>query len=92
MLNRLMSPVVLKCLKQPGVTGKTVKYRVNRDDAGSNRVSTGTASGDTDAFREHPGLHRDKPCAMKTPGIPDFSTLWFVPTAKPQISLRLGTV
>ena len=26
-LNRLMSPVVLKCLKQPGVTGKAVKYR-----------------------------------------------------------------
>ena len=27
MLNRLMSPVVLKCLKQPGVAGKAVKYR-----------------------------------------------------------------
>ena len=26
-LNRLMSPDVLKCLKQPGVTGKAVKYR-----------------------------------------------------------------
>ena len=26
-LNRLMSLVVLKCLKQPGVTGKYVKYR-----------------------------------------------------------------
>ena len=52
----------------------------------------GRRRGDTGAFPEHPCLHRDKPCAMKTPGMPDFSTMWYVPTAKPQISLRLGAV
>ena len=52
----------------------------------------GQRRGDTGAFREHPCLHRDKPCAMKTPAMPDFSTMWYVPTAKTQISLRLGAV
>ena len=77
-LNRLMSPVVLKCLNNrdsPGVTEKAVKYR-----------------GKLGRRRKHPCLHRDKPCAMKTPGMPDFSTMWYVPTTKPQISLRLGAV
>ena len=52
----------------------------------------GQRRGDTGAFGEHPCLHRDKPCAMKTPGMPDFSTMWYVSTAKPQISLHLGAV
>ena len=40
-LNRLMSPVVLNVLKQPGCTGKAVKYiMVNWNAAGNVRVST----------------------------------------------------
>ena len=29
----------------------------------------GRRRGDTGAIRDHPCLHHDKPCAMKTPGI-----------------------
>ena len=55
-LNRLMSPVVLKCLKQPGLRlSNTV---VNRNDAGSSRVSTGTAS---ERYRCVPGTSLSPP-------------------------------
>ena len=46
----------------------------------------------TGAFREDLCLHRHKPCALKTAGMPDILTMWYVPTARPQISLRLGVV
>ena len=88
-LNQLMSPVVLKCLKQPGLTGS------NREGCQIPWLTgspPGQRRGDTGAFREHPCLHREKPCAMKTPGMPDFSTMWYVSTAKLQISLHLRAV
>ena len=95
-LNRLMSPVVVKCLKQPELTGS------NREGCqipwltgttpGASVSPPGRRPRDTGVFRKNPCLHRDKPCAMKTPGMPDFSTMWYVPTTKPHISLRLGAV
>ena len=95
-LNWLMSPVVLKCLKQPGLTGSNREgYQIpwkTGTTPGATVPPLGRHRSDTGAIREHPCLHRDKPCAMKTPGMPDFSTMWHVPTAIPQISLRLGAV
>ena len=52
----------------------------------------GRRRGDTGTFREHPCLHRYKPCAMKTPGMPVFLTMLYVPTAMPKISLRQGSL
>ena len=62
-------PGCFKCLKQPGVTGKPWKSGTT---PGATVSPTGRRRGDTGAIREHPCLHRDKPCAMKTAGMPEF--------------------
>ena len=71
-----MSPIVLKCLKQPELTGSTregcqIPWLIGTTP-GATVSPPGRRRGDIGAFREHPCLHRDKPCTMKTPGMHDF--------------------
>ena len=89
-------PGCCKMLKQPELTGSNregcqIPWYIGTTP-GATVSPPGPRSRDTGAFRKNPCLHRDKPCAMKTPGMPDFSTMRYVPTTKPQISLRLGAV
>ena len=76
-------PGCFKCLKHPGHTRSNREgcqiHRKTGTTPGATVSPPGRRRGDTGAIREHPCLHRDKPCAMKTPGMPDFSTMGYVP-------------
>ena len=95
-MNRVEPAHVPGCLKMFKTTGSNregcqIPWKTGTTP-GATMSQLGWGRGDTGAIREHPCLHRDKPCALKTPGMPAFSTMWYVPTAIPQISLRLGVV